>query len=392
MPPITPPSPTTQGFLAVRDSSYGWDDVRSQYIHPQDVFTLLMLVGGDIIQTALVRLVSSSGPVIPIAFSFGWVAYSLSAVLAAIGSHRLAPRPDCACMIVEVGSGYARTVESWVLARLVRDFERKKTKENSDISECDKGLTISFLESTGNGGAKKTGNPSPDWWFNVGIGLVPLVLQLGISIVPGLLHHDWVILAITGSGLVLAQLQGRIPQWKEELWNGRDIPKDEQKIVCLTRGNGNKDAIVIRSLSGDRNLADVAGAREVNSRRTVVWTSGLALLWLLLCFTAQGVNENTGYLILVGAVGMVQNVVLAGLRYRPGHAGFHLKEWQITTTKVERGERKPNEQEKKPKHQATEVVVGNMVHSDKVMMALKLADEFEMGVGIALVPVFFQGI
>ena len=51
---------------------------------PGDVITLLMILNGDVVQKALAQL---SGPTfVPVAFSFGWVVYSIQAFSPVIGT------------------------------------------------------------------------------------------------------------------------------------------------------------------------------------------------------------------------------------------------------------------------------------------------------------------
>ena len=70
----------------------GVDQVKSQWKNPKDILELLLLVGGDIIQKALGQLASQ--PYLPVAFSFGWVAYAFFALVTIVGEHKLMPEPD----------------------------------------------------------------------------------------------------------------------------------------------------------------------------------------------------------------------------------------------------------------------------------------------------------
>ncbi|KAF9266948.1 hypothetical protein L218DRAFT_921752 [Marasmius fiardii PR-910] len=343
--------------------------VKQQWQNPSDIFTILMIIGGDIVQIALTQLVSSKF-VTPVAFSFGWVSYSISTITAVIGSKRLAPQPDCSCLLLEATTGYSRNVNSWVLARLVRDYEHPKA------INCERGLTVAFFDSIGNGEApnkRKTGVPNCDWRYFTGIFVI--LLQLGISVIPGVLRGNWVILIVLCGGTILTQLQATLPHWRKELWNARVIGagrkgtegntarNNQGRVYCLTRGNGSMDVIVIRSPVGDLNLADIAGARGVHSRTTIPATFILAVLWLALLFTTQGMDEDTWYLVGIGAIGMLQNVIVAGARCDAGALGFHLRKSQL-----------PAEDE-----------------IDKVFRALQLAEKVERRVGIDLLGVFFPG-
>lgn len=59
------------------------NDVDGQWRNPNDILSLLLLLSPDIIQRAFAQLVG--GPLAPVAFSFGWVAYSVNALLSVFG-------------------------------------------------------------------------------------------------------------------------------------------------------------------------------------------------------------------------------------------------------------------------------------------------------------------
>lgn len=62
------------------------DQLRTQWQSPSDIFSLLLILGPDVIRQALAQL---TGPrFVPIAFSFGWVAYSVNALLDVAGGKR----------------------------------------------------------------------------------------------------------------------------------------------------------------------------------------------------------------------------------------------------------------------------------------------------------------
>lgn len=64
-----------------------------------------------------------------IAFSFGWVAYSVTALMAAFGDGGLMPDPDIESKIITCPSGSAKANNSWVIGRLIRDLERSVIKK-----------------------------------------------------------------------------------------------------------------------------------------------------------------------------------------------------------------------------------------------------------------------
>ncbi|KAJ7310164.1 hypothetical protein DFH08DRAFT_1046745 [Mycena albidolilacea] len=315
--------------------------LRAQWTNPTDVLTILT--------NALAQLCSSHPRYFtPVALSFGWVAYAFSAILSAIGSRRLTPDPEIACTLIDVGSNYSRDVHSWVLSRLVRDYELP-----AGIS---RGLTVSFYRTLRN---KAMGVPDRDWVYWSGV--IVIVLQLGIATIPGVLNGDWVIFILTFGGIVLIQLQASLPQWRKELWAGRKIKEKKHAVVCLTRGNGSLYAMVIRSDGCGISMADMASGWEVKDRTTIPGTLILAILWLIHLFCTSGLQNDSWYSLLIGAIGMLQNALASGARRSPGALGIHLEE--------------------KVKH----------IHKEKVFEALVEAEKEEENVGILLTDVYFPG-
>ncbi|KAK7449708.1 hypothetical protein VKT23_013181 [Stygiomarasmius scandens] len=366
MPPLlslslrSAPSPTSIDFSPVRE----------QWQNPSDIFTILMIIGGDIVQRALAQLASSHPrPFIPIAFSFGWVAYAFSAILSAVGSHRLAPEPDCDCTLIDVATGYSRHVNSWNLARLVRDYRPNHNhsrapsswnparfiRDHKSQNDAQRGLTVVFLNTSD---GKCTGVPDQDWVYYMGLFII--VVQLAIAVVPGVLFGNWLILILTFGGIVLIQVQGGLPQWREEMWAARKVDQGKREDVCLTKGNGSALVIVIRSEGCGLRLADLAGAREQSDDTTKWATFALALLWLVHLFTMQSLEENSWFLLGIGLIGMLQNVVAAGARRTPAALGFHFEK-------------------------------NETIHEDKVIDAIKKAEEYQAKAGLVLLDTFFPG-
>ena len=98
--------------------------LRYQWTNPSDILSLLLLIGGDIVQKAIAQLVgyevrvpgsSTRLSITPVAFSFGWVVYSFSNVLSAFGEMRLVPSTDCPSLLVNCSTGFVREKCSWIL-------------------------------------------------------------------------------------------------------------------------------------------------------------------------------------------------------------------------------------------------------------------------------------
>lgn len=324
--------------------------MQSQWQNPTDVLTVLMIIGGDVVQYALAQLCGSSRFITPVAFSFGWLAYSFSTVLSVVGSGSLTPEADTRVLCVNVNSRREREVKSFVLSRLYRDLVPVPRRTPPS------GLTLSFYETTT---AKPIGSRHPDWVFYLGICVI--LLQFCIACIPGNLTGDWSILAITVGATLLVQLGAALPQWRSELWcaevNG---PHSPVEVVCLTGGNGSSHVIVVKSIRCGYKLEDLATGRIAPSRFTTIFSFALAILWIGHLLTMRSLESDGWYLLAIGGLGMAQNVVSAGSRRAPKALGFHIE------------------------HKYT-------VHQDKVFDALKEAEKIEKRVGLALLDIFFPG-
>ncbi|KAJ7508997.1 hypothetical protein B0H11DRAFT_2270539 [Mycena galericulata] len=330
------------------DTTQDFAQLGAQWTDPQNILSILTVIGGEIVQSAIAQLCSCTPSYFtPVALSFGWVAYSFSAILAAIGSHRLTPAPDFECTLIEAGSMYSRTVNSWVLSRLVRDYEFP--------GDTPGGLTVTFYRTLPD---KTMGVADHDWVYWTGVTVI--VLQLAIAVIPGALAGDWAIFILTFGGILLTQRQASLPQWRKELWSGRLIEHGKQEVVCLTRGNGSPYAMVIRSDSCGIRMADMASGLEVKDRTTIPATLALAVLWLIHLFCTSALETHTWYSLFIGAIGMLQNALASGARRHPSALGIHLE-------KV------------------------NEVQSDKVFQALVKAEEVEKNVGLLLTDIYFPG-
>jgi hypothetical protein len=339
------------------------DEFSAQWTHPGDVFSVLLILGGDVVGRALAQC--AGGWLRPPSFSFGecpllslvhrrssieimltlgiigWVAYSINALVSTVGENKLMPLPDCACIAINGKSGYSRSNSSWILGRMVRDYEswmdseiekevrrivndkwddlkQEARKAGKPEPERPKqaGLCVSTYEPVP---GMKYGEPVYDGVFYFGYAIA--FVQLGIASIPCGLFGDWGILMLTACGIILSSLTASLPQWKSEKWACRRLPVGGKKKVVLTRGNRCQHAIVILGREGFLDLEDLAGGRtnvDVSiSTTTRVIVAGLALLWVLLLITAAGLKQNTWFLLAIGGIGILQNIIVAGLRRNP---------------------------------------------------------------------------
>lgn len=280
----------------------------------------------------------------------GWVAYSITALINAIGENKLLPAPDCQCVVITIRSGYARANASWVIGRIVRDYSywqdqavknktaavvedkrtqladqlKKKGKSTADIERAKQdikqaGLVLSVYDVVD---TVKPGLPIQDWvyWSGAAVSL----LQLGIAAIPCGKYGDWSILMVAAAGTLLAYSTGSIDQWQAEKWACRRNGKD----YVLTTGNGAQHAILIRGNGKSLNLEDLASGQLPVGKSaglpTRLFLAVLALLWILLLVTASGLTQNSWYLLAVGGIGILHNATVAGWPRRPSAFGLHL--------------------------------------------------------------------
>lgn len=290
-----PAVPVSQGYPAQNQTQQSSSNhspimpLQTYLRNPTDFTAVLLIIGGDIVQKALAQL---SGPQwgAPVAFSFGWVAYSFSALASVVGDGRLMPEPEFQSFVTNCSSGYVRHNGSWVLARLLRDLER-------DAPRGKGGLCVTFLDALGRGGVAQR-----DWvWY---IGLIVMPAQFAVALIPWILFGNWIIFLLTLSGTALAWSASVLPQWAAEKWLSC---RRREAVYSLSRGNGHRHVFVIRNRhSGGLNLEDMA-ASHVHLTPLAEWLSRvylslLALLWLVFLICAGTVKIDIWYLLAVGYV------------------------------------------------------------------------------------------
>ena len=336
----------------------------SQWTNPSDILSLLLLIGGDVIQCALAQQVGDILPT-PVVFSFGWVAYAFITVLSSVSNGQLMPEnPDCSAVVFSTAFGYPRANKSWILGRLLRDFETHwmpdavKNSLDSMLQQAGSqkaGLCISVFNAAPS--PALAGVPKRDiYWFS---GYAVAIAQLGIATIPWGLWGEWEIFMITAAGTILAFAMGSLGRWRAERWHCR---RNSRKNFVLTRGNGGQHAIIILGKGRGLDLEDLATSGEafgpLGMTRTA--TLGLAVLWVALLLTVTGIKEHTWFLIAVGAFGMVHTIVIAGAPRRPEWFGIPLEYREVIAQR-------------------------------KVIDALKIAEKGYPGLGRSMLSTFFPG-
>ncbi|KAF7371081.1 hypothetical protein MSAN_00742600 [Mycena sanguinolenta] len=302
-----------------RESGTVTSAIRSTWRSPSDTATILLIIGGDVIARALAQL---AGPqLVPVAFSFGWVAYAFATLANISGDGRLLPPPDYDVKLFNPASGISRDNRSWVLGRLVRDME----------GPLEPGIGISLSIHLVTSG----GPPTFDFWYYLGFAV--MLGQLGLATIPWILYGDWSILMLTASGIILCLLTGSLPQWKLEKFQARLLSsRGKGKVVALTVGNGSRHVFVIVDPGRGMDLEDLASGqspllrqqpkRWISMRaRTQIACGILAFLWMVFLITWTSVDTNPWFVVAIGGSGMLHNVLVAGVKRKPSASGIHIK-------------------------------------------------------------------
>lgn len=342
--------------------------LRSQFMNPTDVTTVLMIIGGDVVQKALAQ--TTGCWYTPVCFSFGWVAYSFMSLVAVLGDGRLLPAPDVSCRVINLQSGHGRDNKHWLIGRIVRDNEAYMSRK---FPRASGGIRISVWEAVEN--RKNLNGVTHSYWGIHWWGVIIMVVQLGIASIPFALYQDWGVFLITAAGTFLSLVTGALPQWTTEKLPNR---QHSEQNFALTTGNGSKDIMIVLGNGNSLNLEQLSTSetprnpgpwekfqnyrapntatpeglpsRRRSSQLLVVKTRGgfptgffityvmsilQAALWLALMASVSALSSNTWYLLVVGGIGMLHNGYLAAMEVNPTHRNLPLKlKETIMTRKV----------------------------------------------------------
>lgn len=327
----------------------------AQWTNPSDVLSLLLIIGGDIVQTALAQ--TAGGWITPVCFSFGWVAYSFSTLVHVLGDGRLLPPPDFPVKVFNLKTSYVRENKNWVVGRILRDNELFLNKKHQHAGN---GIRISIYRALGRELGQETKNLSTErLWVLV------TLLQIGISAIPLGLDGEWGVFLVTCSGIAASFLAGALPQWRIEKV---PIKRQSRSHIALTSGNASRDIMIIFGAGQALDLEELSAGESPrcdriwesirlfsdpvkpqgdklstysdNKRRRKtkmynglpvgLWFTRIAtfcqvVFWLALLITVAGLKSHSWYLVAVGSVGMLQNAMLAAAARRPDRRGLPLE-------------------------------------------------------------------
>ncbi|KAK3292833.1 uncharacterized protein B0H64DRAFT_293732, partial [Chaetomium fimeti] len=281
------------------------------WANPADVSTILMIISGDVVKKAFAQ--STGKLYTPMCFSFGCVAYAFTALIGIMGDGRLLLPPDYPVKVFNLESGNSKENHNWVLGRILRD-----------------------LETVGKGATAQ---------------LATTLLQLGVAAIPAIptFGGDWSVLFITAVGTLLIQMIGVLPQWVAEKLPNRQHARG---TFALTAGNGSRDVMVILGAGRCLDLEQMANAESprkgwLASRRQSRFVAGLpfgfwltrvvlimvSIFSLLLLVNVTVTKDHGWYILLIGALGMFQNGVLAGMGMSTAVRNLPLRRLEVARTK-----------------------------------------------------------
>lgn len=298
---------------------------------------------------------TTAGHIPPVCFSFGWVAYSFTTLVGVIGDGRLLPPPDFPVKVFNLKTSYVRENRNWVIGRILRDNEVFMNKRGSLNGA---GIRISVYTAEAPKKAKPGIHRSERVWLWI------TIVQIVVSCIPIFLDREWGVLLVTATGVIAVVMAGKLPQWDLEKLSLR---KRQGKHVALTSGNGSREIMVIYSAGEALDLEELAAGESPRSdrvweasklfskliknakgekqyhadkserRQAYMWKGlplGLwvtrivcliqAMFWVALLITVAGLRSHTWYLVGVGGLGMLQNVIIAAVARQPDRRGIPL--------------------------------------------------------------------
>ncbi|KAM7219113.1 hypothetical protein V8F06_005551 [Rhypophila decipiens] len=353
--------------LPKRGSEHGWAPnfttslLGQQWVQPGQITTILLLVGGEVIQKAVAQMAGTREhpPFTPVVFSYGWVSYAFILLANAIGNTSYLPPPDYPGKIISVKSGDKREIRSWFLARLLRDLEHEidpdgqisNHRKQKDIENIALYVAVYQIDRAKMRPSRIVESTRDFWWWSF---LIPLVLQLAVASIPilptpGRTESNYYILLITVAGNVLAFLTGSLQSSREEKF-GLRTKLGCRDMFAITRGNGHNIVFIILPDSFDKREGERGDAGDSESKSHLPYLAEMAtlsyrpttgsriravfftFLWIALLVTIGGSTSDTWCLLVVGAVGMIHAIVVAGVHRKTEAHGIPLipvPEWTV---------------------------------------------------------------
>lgn len=120
-----------------------------------------------------------------------------------------------------------------------------------------------------------------------------------------------------GKGLDLEDLAAAESPWTR---HRGECSSRLMRLSCDASGDVKKD-----SKGVSKKEVWMIGDVPLSFRLTQVACLTLATVWILLLITVAGLKENAWYLLIIGGLGMIQNMMVAGATRRTDTTGIHLE-------------------------------------------------------------------
>ena len=378
----------------------------TQWDNPSDIFSLLLLLGGDVVQKAIAQLVGvrfhlfkRSIRITPVAFSFGWAAFAFLALIGTVGINRLMPQPETPLIVINCENGIARSNSSWVLDRLMRDYEaRLEAKMENEAPYHSQGKRRGVSLRVDIYKAKAIAeHQGPRIDFTWVTGCMVIVIQQVLAAVPWIVWGDWGIFLVTISGTFICLITAGLPQWTAEKWPAPCIDEGKKKLIALTRGNGTQFVMIVICETGAWDLEAMASSRSAVHPETRWFTFAFSILWTILLITVTALKDHTWFLIAIGGLGMLQNALAAGFQLRPEHSNIYLEPCEpITGYRADRAAKleaaQHDDSNSDEEHDQTRLFDPiNGADVADVMGTLIQLEKLYPGAGGSLIPIYFPG-
>jgi hypothetical protein len=199
-----------------------------------------------------------------------------------------------------------------------------------------------------------------------------MLLQHCIAAIPIALYREWGIMLVTAAGTLLAMMAGALPQWRIEKCSGSNNSKSN---IALTVGNGSRDIMVIRGNGTCIDLEETSAIQMPRSSRaweshpllskqvfeddkpkthsngapcretrcyqgipigfwiTMVVVAAQFVLWVALLIAVAGLRSHVWFLLGVGSLGMLQNVIVAASSRDPEKRNLNLQLVEVIMTR-----------------------------------------------------------
>ncbi|EPS42039.1 hypothetical protein H072_4023 [Dactylellina haptotyla CBS 200.50] len=222
------------------------------------------------------------------------------------------PDTDMANITVTgIDTGHARTTQSWLLGKLLHDLndklDQEMEKEMRHMPPNSEKASNSMSTKEVELHRPEPHRPEPHrqrQWEALRISVFETIDDPHYT--HGVPHRDF----LCSSGRLSTAVEGR----------EMGLPEERGSSVVLSQGNGSRHAILILGKRGvGLDLEILSRGTRTSKRSPLAWLLIVLLTanWIILLITASGLKLGTWYLLAIGAIGSMQNIVVAAAQRQP---------------------------------------------------------------------------